>query len=106
MLECQRDTCKIELSRGLDQEFMAECNEFIEKIKEARHFKTLEQQKAKYETLCMNSNYKDKGKDGCSKMENMHRYMHQNGTENSRQTATTSTAPKATFKWVINMSSN
>ena len=36
----------------------------------------------------------------------MHRYMYHSSTENSRQTATTSTAPKPTSKWVINMSSN
>ena len=42
MLEHQKDTCKIELSRVLDQEVMAECNKFMYKITEGRHFKTLE----------------------------------------------------------------
>ena len=51
MLECQRDTCKIELFRVLDQEFMAECNEFVKKIKDDRHFKTLDWQKAKNEIM-------------------------------------------------------
>ena len=40
---------------------MAECNEFVEKIKEDRHFKTLEWQKAKYERVCMKLDHKDKG---------------------------------------------
>ena len=42
ILECQRDPCKIQLARVLDQKVMVECNEFMNKIKEARHFKTLE----------------------------------------------------------------
>ena len=95
---------------------MPECNKFIYKIKEERHFKTLECQRAEFERLNMKNELKNKG--GCSKDENMHRYMYQSGTNNSSQTATastarigteflrltttTSTAPKS--KWVINMS--
>ena len=116
MLECQRDTCKIELSRVLDQEDMAECNKCIHKIKEETHFKTLECQRAKFGRLHMKDELKNKG--GHSKDENMHRYMYQSGTDNSsqttttstarpgidfsRSTTTTSTAPKC--KWVITMS--
>ena len=36
----------------------------------------------------------------------MHRYMFQSSTDNSRHTATTSTVPKPTSKWVINISNN
>ena len=45
MLECQCHTCRTELSRVLDQEIMAECDEIIFKIKEDRHYNTLERQK-------------------------------------------------------------
>ena len=105
MLECQRDTCMNQLSRVLDQEVIEECKEFMNKIKEARHFKTLEWQKPKFERLCMKM--KNTGKGGCSKnrIMNMHRYMCHSGTDqNSRPTATTSTTTKPTSKWVINIS--
>ena len=42
MLEHQRDTCMNKLSRVVDKEVMEESKVFINKNKEARHFKTLD----------------------------------------------------------------
>ena len=95
MLECQSHTCKTELSRVLDQKAMAECNTFMHKIKEDRHFKTFECQKAKLERLLMKDELKNKG--GHSKVENMQRYMYQSSTNSSRTTASTSTATSTTI---------
>ena len=47
MLECQCHTCKSEPNKVLDRETMAECDKIMVKIKEDRHHKTLERQKAK-----------------------------------------------------------
>ena len=63
---------------------MAECYEFVNKIKEDRHFKTPEWQKAQYERLCMKRDDADQG--GHSMNVNMHRYMHQSGSDNLSQT--------------------
>ena len=103
MLEHQRNTCMNKLSRVLDQKVMDESQVFINRTKKARHFKTLEWQKAEFERLGMRS----KGtKGGHSNDQNMNIYMYDSGKNlNSRQTATTTTAPAAMFKWVINMSS-
>ena len=117
--ESQSYTCKTELSRVVDQETMAECIKFMFKIKEDRHFNTLERQKAKLNRLIRKEELINKG--GCSKSVNMQRYMHQSSTnssrktavsttatpttndpENSRSTATTSTVGKS--KWAIKMS--
>ena len=98
-----RDTCMNKLSRVLDQEVMEESKVFINKTKEARHVKTLDHQKVKLERLWM------KNKGGCSSSEtlNMHRYMyHSSNNLYSRQTATTTTAPTLTSKWIINMFSS
>ena len=51
MLECHRDTYMNKLCRMLDQEVMEESKVFINKTKEARHIKTLDCQKAKFERL-------------------------------------------------------
>ena len=117
----------------VDKETMAECNKLMLKIKEDRHYNTLEQQKAKLDRLIIKEELIDKG--GYSNP-NMQRYMyhsstymHQSGTDNSRTTAitttgtgtgtgtgtpttndpgnSTSTSPTSTVvksKWVINMS--
>ena len=42
-LEHHCHTCKTELSNMVDQEPMAECNKLMSKIKEDRHYNTLEQ---------------------------------------------------------------
>ena len=99
MLECQSDTCMNKLSRVLDQEVMEESKVFMNKTKEARHFKTLDHQKAKFERLWL----RNKGGHSNGDNLNMYRYMyHSSKNLDSRQTATTTTA---TSKWVINMSS-
>ena len=89
------------------------------KIKEDRHFNTLERQKAKLDKLIRKEELINKG--GHSKSVNMQRYMHQSSTNSSRKTAITTTATPTTndpensrsttatstvrkFKWVINMS--
>ena len=128
MLEHQCHTCRTELTRVLDQESMAEYNEIMFKIKEDRHHKTLERQKAKLDRLIRRKEPVNKG--GCSNPNpNMQRYMYHSstfmyhsGTDNSRTTAITttdtgktttedpnsrSTSPTSTAvksKWVINMS--
>ena len=100
MLECHRDTYMNKLSIVLDHEAMEESKSFINCIREARHNKTLECQKSKFERLWM------KNKGGCSnKNSNMYGY-HSGKILNSRQRATTKTAPSTTSNWVINMSSN
>ena len=50
--EHQRDTCIDHLTRVLDKTMMEEWKEFIDRVREARHKKTLECQMAKYERLC------------------------------------------------------
>ena len=118
MLECQCHTCKTELSKVVDQETMAECIEFMFKIKEDRHYNTLERQKAKLDRL-IRKELINKG--GHSKSINMQRYMHQSNANSSRTTAITTTGTPTTndtvnsrstlptskavkSKWVINMS--
>ena len=49
------------LSRVLDQEVMEESKVFINRTKEARHFKTLDWHKAKFEQLCMKNKGVTKG---------------------------------------------
>ena len=49
MLECQCHTCRSDLNKVLDRETMEECDKIMVKIKEDRHYKTLERQKAKYD---------------------------------------------------------
>ena len=51
MLSHQRDTCKIDLKRRLEEQTMEECFNFIKTWREARHFKTMERQKRKVERL-------------------------------------------------------
>ena len=45
MLSHQRDTCKIDLERRVEEETMEECNKFIKTRWEARYLKTMEGQK-------------------------------------------------------------
>ena len=45
MLHHQRDTCKNDLERRLEEETMEECVNFINTRRKARHFKTMERQK-------------------------------------------------------------
>ena len=93
MLECQWDTCMNKLSRVLDQEVREESKVFINRTKEVRHFKTLDQHKAKFEQLCM----KNKGVTKGAHSNNQNMYVYDSGKNlNSRQTATTTTAPLAT----------
>ena len=120
MLEHQCHTCRTELTRVLDQEIMAECDEIMFKIKEDRHYHTLERQKAKLDRLIRREDPVNKG--GCSNQNpTMQRYMYQSGTNISRITTSTatdtgttitedpisrSTSPTSTAlksKWVINM---
>ena len=131
MLECQCRACRSELNKVLDRETMAECDKIMVRIKEDRHHKTLERQKAKLDRLLRKEEPVNKG--GCSNP-NMSRYMYHSGknrymyqsntnnlsittsttpdngtisedpTTNSRSTTTTTTAVKSKSKWVINMS--
>ena len=96
MLECQRGTCINKLSRVLDQEVMEEWKVFMNKTREARHLKTIDHEKAKFERLYL------KNKGGHSNSEDQYMY-HGGKNHNSKQTAKTMSA--TTSKWVKNMSS-
>ena len=129
MLECQYHTCRSDLNKVLERETMDDCDKIMVKIKEDRHHKTFERQKAKLDQLMRKE--EPANKDGCSN-QNMqrymyhscNRYMYQSGTNNtsktssttpdtgttsedpnnSRSTPTTTTAAKSNSQWVINMS--
>ena len=55
MFEYQRDTCIDHFCRALDKEAMEKCKNFINRTREARHKKTLDHQKAKFERLYQKS---------------------------------------------------
>ena len=63
MLGLQRDTCIRKLKEKIGEDLMKECEIFIEKRREARHYKTMSRQKMKLEALCQKSS-SDRG--GCS----------------------------------------
>ena len=67
MLSLQKDTCIRKLKK-IGEDLMTECEIFIEKRREARHYKTMSRQKKKLVALCQKSN-SDRG--GHSK--NIHR---------------------------------
>ena len=126
MLECQCHTCRSDLNKVLDRETMEECDKIMVKIKDDRHQKTLERQKAKLDQLMSREEHVNRG--GCSNMQrymyhSSNRYMFQSGTDNlsrtssitpengttsedpnSRATPNTTTAEESKSKWVINLS--
>ena len=126
MLECQCHTCRSDLNKVLDRETMEECHKIMVKIKEDRHQKTLERQKAKLDWLISREEHIYRG--GHSNMQRYmyhsgNRYMYQSGTDNlsrtssitpengttsedpnSRATPNTITAEESNSRWVINMS--
>ena len=55
MLSMEKDTCIRKQKEKLGEDLMEECEKFIEKRKEARHYKTLSRQKMKLEALCQKS---------------------------------------------------
>ena len=61
MLSMQRDTCKIKLKERIGEEIMEECEMFIKTRKEVTHFKTMNRQKRKFETLCQKISSKKGG---------------------------------------------
>ena len=73
MLECQCHACRSDLNKVLDRETMDECDKIMVKIKEDRHHKTSERQKAKLDQLMRKEEPVNKG--GCSN-QNMQRYMY------------------------------
>ena len=86
MLKIQVDTCKHHLKKTLDSESMEEYTGFIKEKRESRHFKTLQQQKLKFERLCQ----KNRKKEGsCSNIQHgnhdhtdvNNRSEHRNNTE-------------------------
>ena len=95
MLSQEKDTCIRKLKEKLDRELMKECENFIEKRRETRHYKTMSRQKMKLEALCQKSNF---GRGGCSN--NIHsgkddQPYPNNPNQNNRQNKN---------KWVINIS--
>ena len=51
MLNIQRDTCMNTLKQNIGEDLMEECSNFINERREARHWKTMAQQKRKLESL-------------------------------------------------------
>ena len=96
MLSHQRDTCKIDLKRKVEEEAMEECNNFIRTRREARHFRTMERQKRNLERLC-HKNSIIKG--GHSNIQ------HGDHTVTSMATASEWNLDTQPNKWVINISS-
>ena len=95
MLSLQKDTCIRKLKEKIGEDLMKECEIFIEKRRETRHYKTMSRQKMKLEALWQKSN-SDRG--GCSN--NIHSgksdWPYQNNqNQNNRQNRN---------KWVINIS--
>ena len=94
MLKCQCHTCRSDLNKVLDRETMEECDKIMVKIKEDRHHKTLERQKARLDQLMSKEEHVNRG--GCSNSNmqrymyhSSNRYMHQSGTDNSSRTSST-----------------
>ena len=56
MLNLQKDTCIRKLKEKIGVDLMKECEIFIEKTREARHYKTMSRQNMKLEALCQKSN--------------------------------------------------
>ena len=98
MLGHQRDTCKNDLESKIEEETMKECVNFINIRREARHCKTMERQKHKFDRLC-HRNSISKGD-------------HSNIQDGDHTVTSTETASISSFnthtpnnKWVINISS-
>ena len=90
MLVCQCHTCRSDLNKVLDRETMEECDKIMVKIKEDRHQKTLERQKAKLDWLMSREEHVNRG--GHSNMQRYmyhsgNRYMYQSSTDNLSRTS-------------------
>ena len=114
MLDHVKDTCIEVLSKVFNQEDMGDCNRFMFKTKEDRHYKTMAQQKSKLERL------KGKNEEKTGGYINRYMYMYgQCGTNNlsstptttdaepdSRSTVSTSATKSLRNRWVVNMDKN
>ena len=60
-LSQEKDTCIRKLKEKLGEELMREYENFIEKRREARHYKTMSRQKMKLDALCQKSNFESGG---------------------------------------------
>ena len=108
MLEHEKDTCMEVLSKVLNQEDMEECNRFMFKTKEDRHYKTMTWKKNKLERL------ERKNTDKAGGCINKYRYSSTKNSSstattsdaelNSRPTVGTSAASSLKNRWVVNMS--
>ena len=94
MLKCQCHTCRSDLNKVLDRETKEECDKIMVKIKEDKHHKTLERQKAKLDWLMSKEEHVNRG--GCSNpnmqtymYHSSNRYMYQSSTDNSSRTSST-----------------
>ena len=56
MLSLQKDTCIRKLKEKIGEDLMKDCEIFVEKRREARHYKTMSRQKMELEALCQKSN--------------------------------------------------
>ena len=96
MLKCQCHTCRSELNKVLDRETMDECDKIMVTVKEDRHHKTLERQKAKLDWLMSKEDPVNRGghSDPNPNMQrymyhSSNRYMYQSSTNNSSRTSST-----------------
>ena len=114
MFKWQIDTCINQLKSRIDREAMEECNKFIKVKREARHLKTLERQKNKFERLCQrntggHSNTKHGGNgNGHSNINTSN--VPSNEKQNNNKTTTTNVPPNQvqnnndSNNWVRNLS--
>ena len=77
MLKSLRDTCINELRRVLSKEWMARCEDLIEVGKEKHHFKTLNRQKEKFNSLLQQKHMKEDKHKG---LHGIHIDYHSNAT--------------------------
>ena len=92
MLNCQADTCINTLKSTLNKDVMEKCHDFINHIRERRHFKTMERQNKMFEKLWL------KKTDGRSNIQNGRdgRIQNLNGTDETIQSLYTAEAETTT----------
>ena len=99
MLSLQKDTCIRKLKEKIGEDLMKECEIFIEKRREPRHYKTMSRQKMKLEALCQKSN---SNRGGCSN--NIHSGSSDQPYQNNQNQNNNIPNGQNRSKWVINIS--
>ena len=85
MLKSLRDKCMNELERGINEEWMTRCKEFIEVGRENHHHKTLNRQKDKFNKLLLNKQVRE-GK--CTDLHGIHNDHYSNPTRQNNNCCT------------------